>query len=365
MSLHPVSARILSGSAPEPLCRAAARGAVPVPAGELIRLQVYLAAGAGAEIAEAARASLAERGADDLLEAASAEDCSPQVLDWISSHRQENADLMAVVVGHSNTPVEALLAMAREAGGDVLERILDNQVRLLEAPDVVAVLEANPGLSGAGRARLHDIRTEIERRKVRSDKEAAAAAAAAAEVDESPADTSAAATEGADSGLAGIAEEQGADGGFDDDPEEEGDLLVRIMNMTVPDKIALALKGGKEERSILIRDPIKVVAMSVMKSPKLTETEVETISGMRNVVEDVIRLISGNREWLRSYAIINALCKNPKTPVRKVLTLMSRLNNRDLKMLGADRNISEVVRTGARRIFVARTAPATRSYGKK
>ncbi len=136
------------------------------------------------------------------------------------------------------------------------------------------------------------------------------------------------------------------------------------MNMTVPDKIALALKGGREERAILVRDPIKVVAMAVMKSPKLNEREVEAIAGMRNVVEDVIRAVCENREWMRSYAIINALCKNPKSPVRKVLTLMSRLNNRDLKMLGADRNISEVVRIAARRTYVARTAPATRGFKK-
>jgi hypothetical protein len=92
---------------------------------------------------------------------------------------------------------------------------------------------------------------------------------------------------------------------------------------------------------------------------------VESIAGMRSVVEDVIQNIANNREWSKNYAVVLALCKNPKAPVRKVITMMTRLNNRDLKLLGMDRGIAEAVRIAARRFYVARTQPKVGLPGKK
>jgi len=129
--------------------------------------------------------------------------------------------------------------------------------------------------------------------------------------------------------------------------------------------VELALKGNREERGILIRDPIKVVALAVIKSPKLTEREVETFAGMRNVVEDVIQKIANSREWSKNYTVVLALCKNPKAPVRKIITMMTRLNNRDLRLLGMDRGIAEAVRVAARRFYVARTQPRAGLPGRK
>jgi len=40
-------------------------------------------------------------------------------------------------------------------------------------------------------------------------------------------------------------------------------------------RIALAVRGGKEERSILIRDGTKLVALAVLESPKVSDGEVE------------------------------------------------------------------------------------------
>ncbi len=164
MSLHPVSERILSGQAPEPLLRAAARGAVPVPPVELIRLQVFLAAGGNAGLAQEAHSGLMERHGDEFLAVVGDAACEPQVLDWVSRHRRDDLELMAAVVGHARTPNRALLDLAGGAGGDLLDRMLDNQVRLLQSPELVAALDANPAMAGAARARLHDIHRELERR---------------------------------------------------------------------------------------------------------------------------------------------------------------------------------------------------------
>lgn len=358
--LHPISERILGGTAPEPLCQAAARGAVPVPPAELIRVQVFLAGSETDAIAATACSNLEERESAEVVGAIAAEDCPVEVLEWFACRREKDPEVMAALVGNPTTPVAVLIEAAGRLPGDTLERVLDNQVRLLASPDLVEALAANPALEGAARTRLHDIQTELERRASRRAREAARppeplpgseeAVPAPPEMDEATADPDMPVT-GPEAPQVEEVEE-----------EPEADAIARIMNMSVPDKIALASKGNKEERSILVRDPVKVVAMAVIRSPKLSEREVETVAAMRNVSEDVIRFISESREWLKSYAVVAALCKNSKTPVRKAQILMNRLNNRDLKMLGADRNISEVVRTTARRFFVARTAPKSISY---
>ncbi len=136
--------------------------------------------------------------------------------------------------------------------------------------------------------------------------------------------------------------------------EEELTLYQKLLRMTVAQKIDRALKGTKEERTLLIRDSNKVVAMAVIQSPKITEQEVAAIAGMRNVHKDVLRYIGSNRQFLKKYKIILALVKNPKTPPDIALTLLKRIAERDLKSLVRDRGISEFVRQAASRLLKSR-----------
>ena len=103
------------------------------------------------------------------------------------------------------------------------------------------------------------------------------------------------------------------------------------------------MKGTREQRGQLIRDGNRMIAASVLSSPKLSETEVESYARMSNVSDDVPRLVGNNRSWTKSYIITAALARNPKTPLAISLRLLSRLNERDLKMITRDRNVSEAV----------------------
>ena len=114
--------------------------------------------------------------------------------------------------------------------------------------------------------------------------------------------------------------------------------------LPIVEKIKLAMKGTREQRGQLIRDGNKMIAASVLSSPKLSETEVEGYARMSNVSDDVLRLIGNNRSWTKSYLITAALARNPKTPLAISLRLVRRLNERDLKMMTRDRNVSEAVR---------------------
>jgi hypothetical protein len=137
-----------------------------------------------------------------------------------------------------------------------------------------------------------------------------------------------------------------------DQEDDEQSAVQRLASMNVPQRLARATKGTREERAILIRDSNKMVAVAVLSSPKLSESEVEGISRMANVSEEILRTIAHTRAWVKSYAIVSALTKNAKTPVAVSMNLISRLNDKDLRMLSTKRNVPDVLRLTARKKIV-------------
>lgn len=142
-----------------------------------------------------------------------------------------------------------------------------------------------------------------------------------------------------------VDEASGAEG------EEENPAARVLSALSVPQRLKMALKGTREQRTVLIRDPNRVVAAAVLSSPKLSDTEVEAFARMTNVGEDVLRTIGMTRAWTRSYGVTAALVRNPKTPQAISLTLLSRINDRDVRMLATDRNVPEVLRLSARKML--------------
>jgi hypothetical protein len=128
---------------------------------------------------------------------------------------------------------------------------------------------------------------------------------------------------------------------------------VRVLStLPVVERMKLAMRGSREQRAQLIRDSNKLVAVSVLSSPKLNESEVETFARMANLAEDILRIIAMNRAWVKNYTIVAALTRNPKTPLAQSMTFLQRLNERDLKSLSVDRNVAEPLRLAARKFLV-------------
>ena len=135
-------------------------------------------------------------------------------------------------------------------------------------------------------------------------------------------------------------------------PEDGGADPAVLSSLPIIDRMKLAMKGTRAQRAQLIRDSNKLVAAAVLSSPKLTETEVESFAKMANVTEDVLRVISMNRSWTKNYGVIFGLARNPKTPPAISMQLLSRLNERDVKMIAMDRNVPEALRLAARKFVV-------------
>ena len=150
--------------------------------------------------------------------------------------------------------------------------------------------------------------------------------------------------------LAALIDESGEDADEDAD-RVSGTQELAAMNF--PQRLRAAMKGSREQRAILIRDPNKLICASVLSSPKVSLPEVESFARMQNVSEDVLRIIGSNRAWLKSYGVILALTKNPKTPLAMSMNLMSRLTTKDLQKLSVDRNVAEALRISARKKVVS------------
>lgn len=135
--------------------------------------------------------------------------------------------------------------------------------------------------------------------------------------------------------------------------EKTKSFQERLANMTVPEKVKCATKGTREMRSILIRDPNRMVAAAVLSCPKVNDAEVEAFAKMGNVSEDILRTIATSRAWTKNYGTVLALAKNSKTPVALSMNLLMRLNDSDVKKISTDRNVPEALRVAARKRVVA------------
>jgi len=131
-------------------------------------------------------------------------------------------------------------------------------------------------------------------------------------------------------------------------------VFQRIALMSIKERVMLAIKGTREARMILVRDANKMVAGAVLRNPRLTENEVETISSIKTVPEEVLRQIGHTRSWTRNYVVIHNLIRNPRTPIATGLNFINRIQTRDLRVLSQNKNIPDVIRQTANRLYLKR-----------
>ena len=142
---------------------------------------------------------------------------------------------------------------------------------------------------------------------------------------------------------------------FGAEDEDRETATQKLAKMGFSDRLKAAVRGSREMRALLIRDPNKMIAAAVLSSPKLSEPEVEAFARMASISDEILRIIGSNRAWTKNYNVILGLTKNPKTPLALTLNFMPRLSSRDLQMLSVDRNVPEPLRVAARKRVVANT----------
>ncbi len=133
--------------------------------------------------------------------------------------------------------------------------------------------------------------------------------------------------------------------------EKDEPIYKRLLRMSMPEKIRLAETGGEDARSILIKDSNKIVALSVLRNPRLREDEIVSIAASRSVIPEVLQYIASNKKWVKSYSIKLALVNNPKTPIHISMKLLPTLMEKDLKSVKKNRNLPSAVLNQAKKIL--------------
>ncbi|MBK9030390.1 MAG: hypothetical protein IPL61_03465 [Myxococcales bacterium] len=134
------------------------------------------------------------------------------------------------------------------------------------------------------------------------------------------------------------------------------DKDVPIGKLGIPAKIRLATLGNAFARAILIRDPMKMVAVAAIKSPGVTDLEAAKYAGNHGLSDDVVRYIATRRDWTRLYGVKKSLIMNPKTPLTESAKFLIHMRERDLRLIASSKGIPTAVAAQARKIVSQRAS---------
>lgn len=364
LGIPPEFARYVDPAAPAPLKLLAAKGLVPAPPRALLAIQYCLLGDADPLVEQAAREGLLSMPTK-LLENNLDDRTHSKILEFFAFYRTEDEALMETLVLKRQLNDRSICHLAAVVGPKLLEIIANNQERLLMTPELFDQLKRNPHVTRATIDRIEaflrmfnvaepDEHAEIPAALVEAGQAAVAAAVAAA---------AGPVTSGVDGFKHGfeaeedsfapdlIDEKEGVDPHKLIEEEKATDLWSTVGKLPIPKKIKLAYFGNSTARAILVRDRNKVVATSVVKSPRITILEVIAIAKNRNVCDDVIREISRNKEWFKNYQVKLSLVSNSKCPTPVAISIVNHLQLNDLKILARNRNVSSVVANAARQLL--------------
>jgi hypothetical protein len=344
---NPLVDQFRRGGVPRELRLMAAQGALPLGPVDLLDLLQHLLTDPEPEIAATAEQSMQGVPAEELLPIAKDRSTPPDLLGWIISKRTEK-DVVESALQNTSTSDEAIEACAPRYAAELAEIVVINQVRLLRRTSLLVALESNPNLNRDQQRRLRELRETF---KIGVEPEAPAPPPAPPPPPEPPPEAH---EPTADVPLEAPAMSEEEAIGHYLAPDEQQDaekvsVVQEIYRMNTAQKIIKALKGNRDARTILVRDPNRLVSAAVLGSPRLTEAEIESFAGMKNISDVILRAIGTNREWTKKYSVVSSLVRNPRTPVGIAMMHVSRLNPRDLKGIAVDRNVPEVIRKHAQK----------------
>lgn len=387
---------IRQSAVPANVVRSAARGALTLPASEMLEILVFLAS--SPIFGEQARMTLA--GWDEASAVAVAADAQTpwEVLSYMVTPENLRPRLLPALLENASVREAALLELTQKNSREIIQAMLASN-RVKKSDTLLHALLSNPALTelenkqvnaylhglGQGTAQIEAYQEVEQQEKTQYEIEHADEIAAEeaeakpftyygseededveqleelAPVEEGEAQPAtppeAAGQSEAVSTPATPAAAAAAPATAKDAPKakERISSLQKIARMTVGQRIQLGMKGTKEERFILIRDGSKLVSSAVLQSPKVTDAEIEMFAGMKNVQESVLRDIARSHKFMKLYGVVRSLSSNPRCPLDLSLTMMNHLLVNDLKALSMNKNVPETLRKLALKRFKEKT----------
>jgi hypothetical protein len=367
---------IRASAVPSNIVQSAARGSLTLPPAEMVEILVHLAR-ENPVFAEQARLTLAGWDEESSRVLAADSNTGKEILDYMAAPENFRPALLPALLLNSaisDAAMAQLMAAVSRPNLDVIFASPRAQCKI-----ILEALASNPSLS---ESQLEHIRSRIspapakapadsDGDEVLGEEVTAYLAEHAAEIaggekpfqpiggmheeilqPSEPKPVAVAATsDGAAAAAPALAGKKNA-------TEPRGSALQKISHLDVKGRIQLAMKGSKEERSILVRDGTKVVALAVLESPKVTDAEVEMFASQKNVLESLLRGISMKRRFIKNYNVVRNLTCNPRTPLDVSLGLMKNLLIGDLKTLSGNKDVSETIRKLALKMYKMKRDPS-------
>ena len=338
---------------PVPVRMMAAKALIPLAPSEMLGALFILSFDSDASIREMAAKTAGGLPDRILAPALRDESTKAPVLAHFLNLVGDNEAYAQMVILNATTPDEAVAKVASKCSSKIAEIVAQNQLRVLRHEDIIRQLCRNPSASKAIIDGVCDfaVRSGVVLDDVQQIQDARLRVFGPDAL-KGPVDRGPTAAEIMGEYLE-LADETAP-------PMEEGKRLTlsqRVMKMSITEKIKLATVGNREARSLLIRDNNKLVAVAVIRSPRITDGEVLRVAANRASPDEVLRIIYGNREWTKMYPVKLALVKNPKTPLAISLRFLAGLRESEVKELGRDRNVPSSIQQAARKMTDKKDAP--------
>jgi hypothetical protein len=333
-------AQYVLGSSNRELKLLAARGLLPLTPGKLIPVQVALTLETDPEIAGRARAALRATEPEVVADFITHEAAETHLQFFAGD--AEHPRVVEALLRRRDLPLAYLRQMAERVPVEAQEILILRQDAIVEAPEILDALEANPRLDSSVRRRIQEYREHMFR----------PVASVPSEDEQKELSTTDEATQ--EEVVAAIAEvkKKPAKGDLDD---TTGLTEGQIRLLPVPVRRRLSRGASRTLRAILVRDANPMVAVSVLVNNRIGDEEAEQIARNRSVCDDVLQEIGRRREFITKLPVVNALVSNPRTPVGISVRLVNRLGMRDLMNLSRNRNVPDAVRSTARRLYTVKS----------
>ena len=276
-----------------------------------------LAADSDAAVREKAAGVLGTQPLKNVLAALARPGGAPEMFAYCAAEFPRRPGVADALAQNSTCPIEILRPVIRFLSASAIQELFEDLDRLSTSPTLVVALIACEVINADQRLMLLELQ--------RSEPEPVEAFIEAMEAAEP-------------------------------DPGKRETLLQKLSRLRVVERVQLALKGGRGERLLLIRDPCRVVQRAVLQSPQLSEQEVESFANMASLTDEILRLIAGNRKYRKNYTILRALMFNPKTPLEVTLHLLPHMRPQEIKFLTTNKNVADTLRTAAMRLQRQRSA---------
>jgi len=385
--MAPILELIKKNAVPVNVMRSAAMGSLPISADETLEVLVYLTN--NSLFGQDARMTLARWDAQSAMDVLGKETTAPDVLLYFWQEQNRRPGLMPTLIENPAIPENLLMELAGDGSREIVNMLLTS-ARARALPSVVEALSANEYVTPAEAEALRrsiakpveheaapqeladagETSPEVEAAHKAFEQEHASEIAAEegkpfelVKDEETPSEATAAGAEEAAPPVSDPPQKEQVPAAaaaldeFEVEEQKRLTILQRVSKLNVGQRIKLGFIGSREERAILIRDTARLVQNAVLSSPKVTDAEVESFAGSKNLQENVFREIARQRRFIKLYPVVRNLVNNPKCPLDISLTLIKTLMVYDLKSLRHNKNVPDTIRKVAAKLY---TEKATR-----